>query len=255
MALLETQFSSILDRYNAVAVWNEGRERIEHCRLACACTTGDDDVEAGRNAGFEKLGDARSKGAFLDQFVRRHSMLGKLTDADGRADQRYGRDDDIDARAIRKAGIHHGAAFIDAAAEGGHNTLNYAQNIVVVTELDLRFFQLACSFNKDVVGAVDEHFRHRIVVQQRFKRAIAQNVRQDKVKDVIAFEAAEGQPQLSCSFVKDTLDNAAHFGGVAARNAGVEFSQETLLDAVAHCHIGAVGAAVTGHACRPGAGQ
>ena len=74
----------------------------------------------------------------LDQLVKRELVLLELTNGECRAIDGQRRCDDVDARAIRQAGVADRAGFIDAATNLADDALADRQKLAVVTEADLR---------------------------------------------------------------------------------------------------------------------
>ena len=59
-----------------------------------------------------------------------------------------------DARSTRCTHIHHGAGFIDATADSGHNLIDDLSQVIVVLKTDIRGFQLAVSLDVDLLVRV-----------------------------------------------------------------------------------------------------
>ncbi len=115
--LLQPKLGRVFDRDDPLALRNEGRERIELRRLSRPRAAGDDDVPPDSDTGGEEEGGLIRQATDGDQVFHPHLVLLELADGDGRRLWGDRRDDDVDARAVRKAGVDHRRRLVDAPAE------------------------------------------------------------------------------------------------------------------------------------------
>src|SRR5690606_25298709 len=93
------------------------RQAVEQRRLARAGAAGDDEVAAHPADDLEQRRALRRDRAEADELVERQLVLLELADGERRAVDGERRGDDVDARAIRQAGVADRARFVDAAAD------------------------------------------------------------------------------------------------------------------------------------------
>ena len=97
-------------------------------------------------------------------------------------------------------GIDHRAAFVDTAPQW-----RYIRSTIRARRhchgTDVCLFQFARALDKDMVGAVDEHFRYRIVVQQRLQWPIAQDV-EHQVQILLRLRRLSGKPNSAVVSLK-----------------------------------------------------
>ena len=105
MRLLQLQLGRILAGDDALVEVDVAGQAVEQRRLAGAGAAGDDDVAADAADDLQDLGAFRRDGAELDELVERQLVLLELADGERRAVDGERRRDDVDARAVGKAGV------------------------------------------------------------------------------------------------------------------------------------------------------
>ena len=109
----------------------------------------------------------------------------ELADGERRTVDRQRRDDDVDARAVGQAGVADRACLIDAAADLADDALADVEKLGVVAEADVGRLHLAVHFDEAGIGAVDHDVGDVVAGQQRFERAIAQDVVADVLEQLL----------------------------------------------------------------------
>ena len=117
MRLLQLQLGGVLDGDQALVFRNEGRQRVEHRRLAGAGAARDDRRLARMHGGGEHLGHVLRDRAELDQLVQAELVLGEFADRDQRPVDADRPDRRVEARAVEHARVDHRLGFVDAAAD------------------------------------------------------------------------------------------------------------------------------------------
>lgn len=82
MGLLEAQLRRILDRDDALVVWDEGRAGVEERRLARTGAACDDDVHSAEYDRLHELEHALVEGAEGHEVLGFHRIRSKLTDVE-----------------------------------------------------------------------------------------------------------------------------------------------------------------------------
>ena len=118
MDLLHLQLRGILDGHDTLAAVDVRRHGVEQRRLATARTARDQRVTARPNDTFQQVRKLAREGSQLYQAVHVDRHPRKLADREQRAVHRQGRDDCVDARAIRQTGVDHGLRFVDPPSNG-----------------------------------------------------------------------------------------------------------------------------------------
>src|SRR4029078_5866830 len=80
------------------------------------------------------------------------------------------RDDGIDARSVRKPGIHHWHRFIDAAPDARDNPLDDLLQMCIVLELDGCQFETSIALDEDLLVSIHEDVVDGLISQQRLQR-------------------------------------------------------------------------------------
>ena len=143
------------------------------------------------------------------------------------------RDGDVDARAIRQAGVDHRAGFVDAAAERRDDAFDDAHHVLACRGSATRAAEdAALLLVEDAVEVVDHDFRDGRVAQQRLQRAEAEDFVGDCFEQLFAADAAELD-----AFLRDELARGAASRLRAAvraagpRGAVLEFFDEQFVEA------------------------
>src|SRR5262249_12611573 len=129
-----------------------------------------------------------------------------------------GRSDDIDARAVWKARIADRRGLVDTTANLADDTLADIQQLLVVAEPYAGLLNLTVDLNVDLPGAVDHDIGDIVARQERFQRAITQNVVADIVEQFLLLD------DRHCEVLdrNDVVDDLAHF---LASALGVELGK------------------------------
>ena len=129
--LLELQLDGVLDGDDALVVGDEGGQHVEQGGLAGAGAAGDDDVQLRLDAGVQQLGHLRGERAELDEVADASAGPCELADGERGAVDGQRRDDGVDARAVRQAGVDHRRGLVDAAADLRHDALDDFAQVVL----------------------------------------------------------------------------------------------------------------------------
>ena len=156
MRLLQLQFGGVLDGDQPLVLGDEGRQRVEHRRLAGAGAARDDRGLAGMDRGGQHLGHVLRDRAELDQPVQAELVLGEFADRHQRPVDADRPDRRVEARAVEHARVDHRLRFIDAAADRGDDLVDDPKEMRLVLERDVHLLQLALPFDEAVLVAVDQ---------------------------------------------------------------------------------------------------
>ncbi len=96
MRLLQLKLGRVFDGDEAFLVGDEGRQRVEHRRLARAGAARDDGRHPRLDGGAEQLGHLRTQRADLDELVEVERPFGEFADREQRAVDRDRADRDVD---------------------------------------------------------------------------------------------------------------------------------------------------------------
>src|SRR5579862_3669523 len=227
MPLLELQLGRVLNRHDALIVRDEGRERIQHRRLARAGPAGNEHVDLAANARCEecrRLGRQRPEGREVRKRVR---VPRELPDRQRRATERQRRDDGIHAAAVRKSCVDHGGCLVDATSDLRDNSVDDAEHVRVVDERDVCELDLAIALDVHVLRSVDHDLGDRGVTEERLERAVAEDVVGELLLDADSLDARERRPHE-----RELLgDRVAYPGRELLRRADLEQRGPQLLDA------------------------
>jgi hypothetical protein len=78
----DAQLEDFLDADDPLVPWDGGTERVQDGRLAGLGAAGDNDVEAGDDAGVEELGGLAGEGAKVDEIGQPGRLRDELADVD-----------------------------------------------------------------------------------------------------------------------------------------------------------------------------
>ncbi len=132
------KFRSILNGNQAFLVGNESRQRVQHRSLAGTGTTRDDCRNASGHCRGQHFGHLRPQGAHFDQLVQAQRFFRKFADRNERAVNGDRPHCYVDAGAVEKARVAKWLRFINAAADGRHDTVDDAQEMSFVAKLHVR---------------------------------------------------------------------------------------------------------------------
>ncbi len=178
---------------------------------------------------FRNSTDSARDRPVLDQLVDGDRDLGELPDGQRRADQADRRNDGVDTRAIRQAGVDVGARLVDAAAERRHDAIDDAHQVVIALEADRFAVDLALALDVDVLGPVDHDFGHGLVGQQRLERAKAEDLGHDLFEQPPPLRPREHDLLFGQDVLEQLLDRPADFRRLADIHRRVEFGQQLVL--------------------------
>ena len=122
--LLELELGRVLDGDDALVGRDEARQDVEQRRLARAGAARDQDVEPRLHDALEDLRHGLGDGPLRDAVLHGQRLHGEAADRQERAVERQRRDDGVDARAVRQAGVDVGRSFVDAAADARHDAVD-----------------------------------------------------------------------------------------------------------------------------------
>ena len=155
VVLVQLELGGVLDGDDPLVVGDRGGQHVQRRGLARAGAAADEDVHPSADAGVEEVPRGRAEGAEGDQVLGPERVSGELADRQDGAVQRDRRDDGVDAAAVGQAGVHHGAGFVDAASDPGHDLLDRPAQVSLVRELGRGEGQPAAGLDVDPAGAVD----------------------------------------------------------------------------------------------------
>ena len=102
-----------------------------------------------------------------------------------RAVQRQRRRDDVDPAAVGQARVADRRALVDPPADLADDPLADVHQLGVVAEADIGQLDLAADLDEHPVGAVDHDVGDVVARQQRLQRAVAEDVVDDVLDQVI----------------------------------------------------------------------
>ena len=174
--LVQLQLRRVFDRDDALAVGDEARQHVEQRRLAGAGAAADQTVEPRAHAVREKVEHRLRQRAQRDEVVGLQPLGRKTADRQQRAVHRQRRNDRVDARPVRKAGVDHRRAVVDAASDAADDAVDDAEQMPVILERGRDAFQHAVALDEDVLARVHEDVADGRVAQQRLERPEAEHV-------------------------------------------------------------------------------
>ena len=177
-------------------------------------------------------------GAIGDEVFHGQRDLGELADGEHRPDQREGRDDGVDAAAVRQARVLVGLALVNAPTQRSDDAVNDAHQVVGAFEGGIGALDLAFALDVNVLGAVDHDLGDGIIGQEWLQRAVAQNLGGDLLEQALALHAAEDDVLLGQRGVEHLLDGVAHFVRPGNIHRGVKLGQQLVLDARLEVKVG-----------------
>src|SRR5690606_33267018 len=151
-------------------------QTVEQGRLARTRAAGDHDVAADTADDLQQDRAFRRDRPELDELLEGELVLLELTDGQRRSIDRKRRGDDVDARAVRKAGVADRRRFIDTPADLADDPLADGQKLRIVAEPDFRFDGLAADFDEGLARAIHHDVGDVVARQERLQGAVAENV-------------------------------------------------------------------------------
>ena len=190
-------------------VGDEARQRVEQRRFAGAGAAGDDDVQPGLDRPFQQHHHLGREGLEVEQVFELQRIGAEAANRNARPVQGQRRNDGVDARAVRQAGVDHRADFVDAPADLRHDAVDDLHQVVVVAERDAGLFHLAAALDVDVLRAVDQDVADRRVLQQQLERAEAERLVEHLFDQPLALVAVEQRVFGVAQVFDDEADFAA----------------------------------------------
>jgi hypothetical protein len=130
----------------------------------------------------------------------------ELTNGDKAAIHANRRNHGVETRAVLETGVDVGVGFVDAAAHGGHDLVDDAQEVAFILEPHIRQFQATRAFHEDAVGAVHQNIVDRVVLQKRLKRAKARHLVEQLDVQHLAVFAVQDHAHLRHLLAGDGVD-------------------------------------------------
>ena len=218
MRLLQLKFGGVFAGDDALVVVDVVGQAVQQRGLAGAGAAGDQHVGAAAPDDLQDVGAFRRDRAELDQLIQRQLVLLELADGQCGAVDRQRRHDGVDARAVGEAGVADRRGFVDAPADLADDALADVEELLVVAEADAGALDLAGDFDEHRAGAVDHDVGDVVARQQRFQRAVAENV----VADVVEQFFLLGDRHHDVLDRDDLVDDVANF---LARRLAVELGE------------------------------
>src|ERR1700682_5667634 len=185
MRLLQLKFRGVFAGDDAFVVLDELGEAVEQRGLAGAGTARDQYVAADAADDLQNLRAFRRDRSELHQLVQGQLVFFEFADRQCGAIDRQRRNDGVDARAVGKPGVADRRGFVDPPADLADDALTDIEQLRVVAETDSGALNAARDFDEHRTGAVDHDVGDVVARQQRFKRAISENVVADVVEQFL----------------------------------------------------------------------
>jgi hypothetical protein len=144
--------------------------------LAGTGAAGDQRVHPAAADDLQDLGTLRRDRAETLELVQGQLVTLELADRERRPVDGERRGDDVDARAVRQAGVADRARFVDAAADLADDALADIEQLLIVAEAYVAALDLALHFDVHGVGAVHHNVGDVVARQKRLQRAITQHI-------------------------------------------------------------------------------
>ena len=80
----------------------------------------------------------------------------ETADGEMRSVNREGRNDDVDTRSVRKAGVHHWRGLIHTPSDCRNNLVNDVHQVRVILEHNVAFLKESSALYIHLLGAVDQ---------------------------------------------------------------------------------------------------
>ena len=138
VGVAQAQLGGVLDGDDPLAVADELRQRVERRRLARAGAAADEDVAARPHGARQQVAQRRRPGPVGDELVGAEAAPAEAADREDRPVERERRDDDVDARAVRQAGIDERLGLVDAAPERREDALDRVAQVGLAVEAGRR---------------------------------------------------------------------------------------------------------------------
>src|SRR5262249_13868370 len=144
-----------------------------------------DDVEPCLDGGFQQLHHARGHGLAFDQIGGLQLVLREPADGHQRSVEGKRRYDDVHTRAVEQACIDHRIRLIHAAPDLGNDFVDDSQQVLIVTEDNVRQLQLTAAFDINLTRAVYQDVRDSGILQQGLQRTEPEHLVDNLVRDLL----------------------------------------------------------------------
>src|SRR3984957_2415439 len=218
MRLLQLELGRVLASDDSLIEVDIVRQAIQERGLAGARAAGDDDVATDVANDLEDFRAGRRDRAELDQLIERQLVLLKLADRQCSAIDRERRRNDVDARAIEKAGVVNRRGFVDSTSNLTDDPLANVHQLRRVAETDVGELDLAPDFDETSRWPIDHDVGDVVASEQRLKRTETQNIVADVIEQV--FLLGDRQHQILDG--DDLVDDVPNF---LTRAVGVELGE------------------------------
>ena len=148
VALPQHQLGGVLNRHDALVVGDEAGEDVEQRRLTGAGAARHDDVEPRGDGATQEVQHRRGQRLARDEIVGSQAVGAEAPDRHRRAVERQRRNDDVDARPVLQACVHHRARFVNAPADRADDALDDLHQVLVVAKHDVGLFELAFTLDE-----------------------------------------------------------------------------------------------------------
>ena len=189
--LVQLELGRVLDRDDALALGDEGRQHVQQRRLAGAGAAADQHVQPRADAVLEELEHRPRHRPDGHQVFGLQPLGRKTANRQQRAVDRQRRDDRVHAGAVRQPRVDHRRAVVHAAADAADDAVDDAHQVLVVLERRRQPLELALALDVDVLVGVDQDVADRRVAQQRLERPETEDFVDDVGEERLALGHAE----------------------------------------------------------------
>ena len=183
--LLQLQFRRVFARDDAFVVVDELRKAVKQRGLAGAGAARDQGINAAAPDDAQNLGALRRNRAESDELIERQLVLFEFADRECRSVDRKRRNNRVDARTVRQAGVADRRGFVDPPADLADDSLADVQQLLIVAKANSGLLDLSLDFDVDRTGPIDHDVGDIVARKQRLERAEAKDVIADIVEQVL----------------------------------------------------------------------
>ena len=196
MTLFELQFGGVFDGHDSFFVGDVTREDVQQRGLAGARSAGDDDVQSRLHRALDQIEHVRRERLIGQQIFIGQRDVAETANREMRTIDRQRRNDDVDARSVRQARVHHRRRFVHVPPNVGYDLVDDVHQVRVVLEPNVGFFQHSRAFDVHLLVAVHQNVVDGGILQQRFQRAQSENLIQNFQGKALALAAAHRGLQI-----------------------------------------------------------
>ena len=193
MFLLHLELGRILDRDDPLGVRDERGEDVQRRRLAAAGAAGDHEVQPAVDTGAEELRHPLAQRPKGNQVLNAIGHFGELSDCDRGALDRQRRNDGVDPRSVRQAGIHHRRRLVDPPPQRRHDAVDHPQDVPVIQEHAVRQLDLAEPFDVYLPRAVHHDLVDGRILEEGLDGTVTGHLIQDVIRDPLAMAGAQAE--------------------------------------------------------------